>query len=773
MTTERILQVCVTAMAALATLMLGTSQESTSLPVIAVLVSATSLIFTDMLGWFHLHRYVAGVAGTIAGINAFVQSQTGGLETQFISVANLLIHLQIILLFQKKTTRLYWQLITLSLLQVVVAAALNLFVLFGPLLVLYTGFAISAMLVFFIYRETLPFFSGDSNDGKADEVIVLQSAQPTMDAYHRLRRPRRILFRTSYARNFLMLAVSTVVVATLVFLLMPRFGDGVWRAKSSGSKTGPSEELDLSEVDSIYESPTMVMRISFIDEATGLPYMASGYPYFRGKVLERYRRGVWKRLGAELEKKYMFELNAPTRIYSAVRQKVHLESSRERTVSTVAPACSLTDTPDAMRIEPRTMEVMYFPEEDDDPVDYSVGTTGFRNGLQSEFIPMVESMDSISSRIMSDWNRTAALIPSITGKAAEIVGNIPEENVLDRARKLESHFTDGLEGYKYSLDPSPNRNPNVDPVEDFVMNHKTGHCQFYASALALMLRSQGIPARIVTGYRADTYNVVGNYYQIREMDAHAWVEAAIPYDEVPRDEVLPSEGLGDAELGAWVRLDPTPGDNWVSQSVAVSPWRQKITDTVDYLQLLWSEYVLGLNEKRQRKAIYEPIKNAVKNAVALVFSRDVWAARLESLRNRFQGDFFTQQNVRDGAIAVVALTAAFYLCKFLAKWIWRFATGRWQRKSKRLTPQVEFYRKLESLLAQHGIQRGSSQTQQEFAELAGHRLKKLEIEPNVADLPAKIVDFFYQIRFGQGRLDNADVQRLENWLGTLQQSLTK
>ena len=117
MNSERLLQFCVASMAALATLMLGTSEDSAVLPVAGVVAAVFSLVFTDYLGWFRLHRFVAGAAGMAAGVNAFLQSQTGGLEGQFISVANLLIHLQIILLFQTKTDRVYWQLITLSLLQ--------------------------------------------------------------------------------------------------------------------------------------------------------------------------------------------------------------------------------------------------------------------------------------------------------------------------------------------------------------------------------------------------------------------------------------------------------------------------------------------------------------------------------------------------------------------------------------------------------------------------------------------------------------------------------
>ena len=130
MRTERIFQICVSIMAVLATLMLATSQSNNLLPVVAFFAAMTALIFTDILGWFSFHPFVAGTFGLGAGLYAFTQMQTGGLEGQFVSVANLLIHLQIILLFQKKSIRIYWQLITLSLLQVVVASALNMFVFF-------------------------------------------------------------------------------------------------------------------------------------------------------------------------------------------------------------------------------------------------------------------------------------------------------------------------------------------------------------------------------------------------------------------------------------------------------------------------------------------------------------------------------------------------------------------------------------------------------------------------------------------------------------------
>lgn len=768
------LKVCVSLMAAFATVMLGTSQNSTTLPVVAIIAAGASLLLTDYLGWVRLNRFVAGVAGVVAGINAFIQSQEGGLETQFISVANLLIHLQIILLFQRKEPRIYWQLISLSLLQVVVAAALNLFVLFGPLLVMYTGFAIAAMLLFFRHRESEPYLkSTPPTRSDPSAQICLEPSIPFAVGVssHTPRQARQ----PGYARHFAMLSLSTVLASACVFLFMPRFGDGAWRAKSNKSSTGFSGEVDLEDVGSIYESPAVVMRVSFVDTSTNQPYTLSSFPYFRGTVLDDYGGGRWRRSRGErdLNRRAMDELAVPQRIYSAVQQRVHLESGDRQTVFTVAPVCGLSDsTSGSIRVNRHTLEARYFRGKGDDPTEYSVGTLGFRNGLQSEFMPKLpEYRRRPQARIERYRDDVLRRLPALSAKAAEVVAEIPEQEILRRARALESHFTDGTAGYKYSLDPSPDRNPRRDPVEDFAINHKSGHCQFFASALALMLRSQGILSRVVVGYRADNFNAVGNYYQLREMDAHAWVEAAIPADQIPDGEILPTEGLGDA-AEAWVRLDPTPSGDLAIQSVKIGPWRQKIGDAIDYLQLLWSEYVLGLNEKRQRQVIYEPIRAAFKNLATLVFSQEVWNQRWKAVERRIQGDFLTRNNLQDGLIATVALTLLFYSTRFIVRSVRRFRLGKWRRSTKRIGRRIEFYRRLETLLGEHGLRRSEGQTPREFAEVASQRLQKMTADSELAAVPPRVVEYFYRVRFGNGRLDNAEVKRLETWLGSLRQSLT-
>jgi len=90
--------------------------------------------------------------------------------------------------------------------------------------------------------------------------------------------------------------------------------------------------------------------------------------------------------------------------------------------------------------------------------------------------------------------------------------------------------------FRYSLDVR--RNARIDPVVDFLTLHHEGHCEHFASAMAILARRAGIPTRVVTGYRGGDFNKLGGYTVVRERNAHAWVEAWVD--------------------GAWHAYDPTP-----------------------------------------------------------------------------------------------------------------------------------------------------------------------------------------------------------------------
>lgn len=120
----------------------------------------------------------------------------------------------------------------------------------------------------------------------------------------------------------------------------------------------------------------------------------------------------------------------------------------------------------------------------------------------------------------------------------KIINNTVGEDASD-LRKVQAISNFLRETYPYDLDipPFPQE---ADVVDYFLFEQKRGYCEHFASALTMMLRTRGIPARMIFGYLPGEYNVLSGYYTVRQSDAHAWVEAYIP-------------GFG------WYAIDPTPG----------------------------------------------------------------------------------------------------------------------------------------------------------------------------------------------------------------------
>jgi hypothetical protein len=160
------------------------------------------------------------------------------------------------------------------------------------------------------------------------------------------------------------------------------------------------------------------------------------------------------------------------------------------------------------------------------------------------------------------------LNPRIGQLASELTRSLgsPEE----KAGKILNHFR---VGFGYSLDMGKEINKNS--LDEFLFQRKTGHCEYYASAMVILLRSAGIYARLVNGFVGSEWNEMGHYMIVRQSHAHSWVEAFIP-------------GRG------WVVYDPTPTD-----PTAVNQMSNPLIRVLDLLRLNWQRYVVRYSFKDQ------------------------------------------------------------------------------------------------------------------------------------------------------------------------------
>ena len=135
-------------------------------------------------------------------------------------------------------------------------------------------------------------------------------------------------------------------------------------------------------------------------------------------------------------------------------------------------------------------------------------------------------------------------------------------NNYDRAMAIQSYLRNN---FQYTLDP-PAIEPE-DPVGSFLFRSKSGYCEYFAAAMAVMLRTLNVPSRLVNGFQTGSYNRIGKDFVVRARDAHSWVEVYFT-------------GYG------WIPFDPTPAD---PHPVLPGEW----DDYVDTAALFWNEWIIN------------------------------------------------------------------------------------------------------------------------------------------------------------------------------------
>lgn len=256
-------------------------------------------------------------------------------------------------------------------------------------------------------------------------------------------------------------------------------------------------------------------------------------------------------------------------------------------------------------------------------------------------------------------------------------------------------------------------NKYVDPVEDFLYNTRSGHCERFAAALTLMLRSQGIPAQYILGFKGCEHVEDGKYV-VRQEHAHAWVEALVP---VPTEPEVPDEPR--SRVYHWLSLDPTPGT--LETVVEDKSWFHQANN---WLQSRFQEYVKDYSSEQRRKAL-----------AALV-------------------DYLTQWETLAVIAGIILIPLGI-----------RFGIRRWQNRAPVAAPPPQptrWFNTLVALLGAHGIVPAPGDTPLEFANTAAAALRDRGCV-EVADVPLAWVDAYYQDRFGgtppsETRLAELDVQ---------------
>jgi transglutaminase-like putative cysteine protease len=780
---EPLLQIAVAALVVLGTFLLGMGQQNLMFPLLAVVAAVSSVILVDYKQLFRLRHFSSGLIGLASCVWLIVQIIRDTQQSQLLNVANALIFLQIILLFQRKHDRVYWQLITLSLLQVIVAAALNLGFLFGLMLCIYIAAAILALALFTVHREL--------------RSIPTDQGSATANRFHwqPIENSTAFVLSRSFLGRLAWMATFTVLGTILFFFAIPRYSSRVWQPQEQQIRTvGYDDEIELDNISKILENPEQVMRVEFT-RLDRTPFYFDDEPYFRGSVVDKYRAdsGKWKSVQLAEGSVSLNRIGSPD-LADVVLQKITLQPGEHAVLFNVSPCFASPDEPRELFLKKHSRQLSLGQERQShkSPLRFQLLTDAFQNGLQNRWIPALEPLGPVDQEdiddqhffdyeletLISPWGRLYNERIERLGLIKQTADNlVASEQLTGRspyqiALALERHFLSSP-GYKYSLQMSTRRNHSLDPIVDFITNHKTGHCEYFASALALMLRSQGIPARLVIGYKGGDFNGMGAYFTVRQLHAHAWVEAYVPENYIPAG-VVPNDGRAN---GAWFRLDPTPVGGRGRLADARSPLMLKINEFFDYCQVLWDDYVLGLNSTRQQESIYRPIARITQQTVYYAFGKEIWQARWRLITRKWNEVISGRHFKRQSIILLCILTPLLYIMRDNIKKtfgpVYDRIAPRWQR-SRRKRADFAIYDRLENVLRRYGYRRTDDQTHREFALATGDAIMATSSTAgNITSVLSLIVDAFYRVRFGGESLPDRERMNLEESLVRIEKVLVE
>ena len=269
MKVERYLQICTATVAIIGSLLLGIGERAPEIPVMMFIAALTSVIFTDILGWLRLPKIIANIFMIFIAAIALSDFFNSTSQLQLYAVANLLVYVQIVILFQQKTARLYGHLAVFSLLQVVVASLLNVGVIFGALLFIYLVFAFLALSLFNIYRQITVMekenhqstvlsaqSTGQTTIGtESSEWAFLMRERPRGRTGLALKSVGDQTIATGFFRYIIGIGMIVMVFTMVFFYCIPRTGNSAWHhpGLSNAGRTGMTREITLGQVGRILQ----------------------------------------------------------------------------------------------------------------------------------------------------------------------------------------------------------------------------------------------------------------------------------------------------------------------------------------------------------------------------------------------------------------------------------------------------------------------------------------------------------------------------------------
>jgi hypothetical protein len=393
--------------------------------------------------------------------------------------------------------------------------------------------------------------------------------------------PRILRSRRVISRRFLVatcsLALPIFLFTACLFVLFPRVGLSLLLLGHSRSTRmiGFSDRVDLGGVGKLRADPTIAMRVHLESLPPNPPTRLA--LYLRGTAFDRYDGTTWSRTRTE-----RFATDQQGN-YVGIRPHSphHVQRLMQIDLEPITPSVILLPRDAvAIRLLARGEPVLGRPTPVFTGPEGELKYVGDDRGLRYEVFGSAGR--PLDPEPLDPQNRLRYLtlprsLPVRVGELAR-AWTAGAPTARDKALAIERHLRTE---YRYDLESPSGAAHN--PLDHFLFESHRGHCEFYSTSLAIMLRTLGIPTRNVTGFVGGTYNRFGRFYAVRQGDAHSWVEVFL-------------DGIG------WTLFDPTPPASAIPQA-QTGGVLAVMRDLAEAAAQRWSRYVIGYDLEQQLRAL--------------------------------------------------------------------------------------------------------------------------------------------------------------------------
>lgn len=392
-------------------------------------------------------------------------------------------------------------------------------------------------------------------------IIVLTYYTEDSNINLNLKELKEIFVKTS------IIPIVSVPLTVFIFFFIPRTNYPIFNILSTQSKgkTGFSDNVSLGEVSTIQEDNQLVMRVVMKNV---------GEIYIRGITFNLFDGKSWKNtIPITINTKKFMDKG------SFINYTAYLEPTEDIYVFVL-------DLPYQIDFGKFTKD--YYPYIKN---DLSVITT---TPINSRIMYKGVSILTDKYKEETPLGYYLLLPSNLSPRIVEYGKMFSQEDKFKTAVKILTE----LQKFEYSLSDLP-QGENI--LEKFLFEKKKGNCEYFATAMAILLRINGIPSRVVGGYKTYTYNDIGKYYIVKQKDAHLWVEAYIN--------------------GFWMRFDPTPPiRNQVIDKIEQPSKLKLLIDSINYY---YNAFILNYDFSKQQK-LYSSIKAKFSNISNFKPSKDMF-----------------------------------------------------------------------------------------------------------------------------------------------------